>query len=63
MRLYTVSGVREWKLVKTPGGQILNKIPLTEGMVGTKEACEQFVQDKRDAGFERVSNIKKWKRP
>lgn len=69
MRLYTVSAIDEWIVVKAMGkakaGPKLGKNggPLcrTSGMISSYENCEAFVRDKSTSGCVSTSHIRKWK--
>ena len=68
-RLYTVSSIDEWIIVKQFGSNNMgpklgkNGGPLckTSGIIASHEECERFVARKRIEGVVSTSHIRKWK--
>jgi hypothetical protein len=68
MRLYTVSSLDTWTMMKGPKGTSVPRLgknggPLcvTDGMISSLEKCQQFVVQKQAAGCVSTSAIRKWK--
>lgn len=68
MRLYTVSAIDSWTMMKGPKGTSVprlgkNKGPLcvTSGMISSLSNCMNFVAEKLVEGCVSTSNIRVWK--
>ncbi len=68
MRLYCVSSIDSWTMMKGPKGTQVPRLgknggPLciSDGMISSLENCEAFVARKRPTAVT-VSEIKKWRR-
>ncbi len=69
MRLYTVSSIDSWTMMKGPKGTQVPRLgknggPLCtrDGMIGSLEGCEKFVTRKLTENAITISEIKKWRR-
>ena len=68
MRLYTVSSIDSWIMMKGPKGTTVPRLgknggPLcvSDGMISSHEWCALFVATKRATGCVSTSKIRKWK--
>ncbi len=74
MRLYTVSSIDSYVMMKQPGragasgdrmiprlGKNGGPMVVTDGMISSYENCEAFVRDKSTSGCVSTSHIRKWK--
>ena len=68
MRLYTVSSIDSWTMMKGPKGTNVPRLGknggqlcVSDGMVGSRQGCMNFVARKQAAGCISTSDIKRWK--
>jgi len=69
MRLYTVSSIDSWVVVKGLGktksapklGKNGGPLCVTDGMISSRQRCVEFVARKQAAGAVSTSDIKRWR--